>query len=866
MKLSNYRLFIFTTTLATLIPAQVLAEAGTDTTMEEVVVVGQRAMIENAIARQRDADVVKSIITRDAIGQFPDQNVAESVRRLTGINVLNDQGEGRFIAVRGLDPSLNSASVNGTRLPSPESDSRSVALDVIASELVESIEVIKTLTPDMDADTIGAAIRINTTSAFDALEPFVTMKVEQTYNDLNEEYSPKGSVDFMVPLTDNLGISGGISYSEREFSTDNIEADGWSITDSGIVYAEDLEYRDYDVIRERTGASFSMDYRASDSTTLFARALYSVFDDTEERRRLTFSLDEAPRSGTAETATFFSDDGEIAVERDIKDRFESQEIQSYQFGGMTQTPAWSFEYSLSYSRAEEHEHKTQDPTRFETSFEDPGALALVFNYADMQVPTYTVTNGEAQFLAPATYDFDKMEQVNGRAEDEEWAAQLDIARMFELDQGELEIKFGAKLRQRTKEFDLFLEVFDGFDGDYTLADVAGGQSYGLLDISPLPDLAAVRNFNGANAALFELNELDTAFESAIEDYSVDEDISAGYLMGRWESGPLIVIGGLRIEHTDNDVTANLVELVEEDGVREGIVLTEDTVFVTPNKFKNSYTDWMPSLSVRYEWADDVLLRAGVFRSIVRPNIASLAPRFIVEESDDGEREGEFGNPDLDPFQAWNFDASIEWYFASGAVLQAGVFHKEIEDFIVNVEFDQDDAPYLGFYNSVAFNEAIIPQNGNDATVTGIELNYQQALINLPGIFSGLLVGLNYTYTDATGDLGTRDIPLPSASENNFNAMLGYEKGPVSVRLTAAYRDNYLKEVGDSADEDRYIEDHLQWDLTASFSVTDNVRLYAQFVNLNDEPYVAYQSGPGSNRLLQYEEYSWTGKFGLQATF
>ena len=833
--------------------------------VEEIVVIGQRAMLRSSIARQKDSDRIESVLTRDAIGQFPDQNVAESMRRLTGVNVLNDQGEGRFIAIRGLDPSLNSASINGTRLPSPESDTRSVALDVVPSELVESLQVIKTLTPDMDADTIGAAIQINTTNALDA-EAFFNAKIEQSYNDLSEEYSPKASIDFMVPISGRLGISGGISYSQREFSTDNIESEGWDITDDGILYADTVEYRDYDVLRERTGVSLSMDYQATDNTRLFARVIYSAFDDTEERKRLTIELDKEPSFGTSSSATFLSDDGEIALERDIKDRFEAQEIESYQFGGESLSGEWTIGYSLSYSRAEEHEHETQDPTRFEAAFEDPGQLQIAFDYSDMGLPAYLVTTGLNEFLDPKSYVFDKLEEVDGLAEDEEWAAQVDLSRDFDLERGVLQLKFGAKVRQRTKAFDLFLEVFDEFDGDYTLGDVIGGQSYGLASIDPLPGLEEVRQFYEANRDRFETNVLDTAFESAISDFVVDEDIAAAYLMARWENGPLMIVGGVRVEHTENNVAANLVELVEEGATRDGIVLVDDTLFVTPNEFEKSYTDWMPSLSMRYELGDDKLIRAGVFKSVVRPNIAQLAPRFVVEQNDEGEREGEFGNADLDPYVAWNFDLSVEWYLSSDAVVQAGYFYKQIDDFIVDVEFESGDALFNGVYNGISFSEALIPLNGDEATVYGVEFNYQQALTQLPGPFDGVLVGINYTYTATEADVGERSIPLPAASKNNWNAMVGYEKGPLSLRLTASFRDEYLDEVGTSAEEDRYVDEHLQLDLSVSYWVTDHWKIYAQFVNLNDEPYLAYQSGPGSNRLLQYEEYSWTGKFGIQANF
>ena len=833
---------------------------------DEVVVIGQRAMLGSSLAKQRESDTIESVLTRDAIGQFPDQNVAEAVRRLPGVNVLNDQGEGRFVAVRGLDPSLNAASVNGTRISAPEADTRSVALDVIPSELIESIEIKKTLTPDMDADTIGASIEINTTKGFDRDKGFVSMKVEGAYNNLNEKVSPKAGIDFATPIGDRLGIAGGFSWNKRTFATDNIEMDGWSETDGGIVFADTVEYRDYDVIRERLGGSLSIDFKASDTTTLYARGLYTQFDDTERRTRLIFEMDEEPASGDANTATFFSDDGEIQVERDIKDRFESQNIQSYELGGQTKSGAWTVDYKVAYTTSEEHEFRTEDPTNFRRQFEDAGELAVMFDYSNLELTTFDILTGESLFLDPSEYVFDKLEVVDGLSTDEEWTFQLDVARSFEIDAGEFSVKAGGKARLRTKENDVQLDVFDGFDGDYSLADVAGGQTYSLAEISPLPDLDMVRAFNNANRALFELNDIDTAFESNVADYRVDEDIYAGYVLGRLSTDRITFIAGLRMEHTKDDVSAKLVELVEEGATYEGVVLDDDMVFVTPNGFENSYTDWLPSASLKFEAVENVLLRAGVFKSVVRPGIGKIAPRFIVEENDEDEREGEFGNPELDPYRAWNFDVSAEWYFAPDGVVQVGAFYKRISDFIVDAEFDADDAPFNGVYNGISFDEAVIPVNGETATVKGLEFNYAQVLTFLPGALDGFLVGFNYTYTDAEGDVFGRTIPLPAASKHNYNASLGYEKGPISLRATAAYRGEYLDELGSDAEEDRYVKSHMQIDLSAKYKLTDNLRVYAEFVNVNNEPYLAFQKGPNRDRLLQFETYSWTGKFGVKATF
>ena len=854
---------------ACLIPGHTYAQtdARTDESkIEEVYVYGQRAMMEGAIQRQRDADGVVSVITRDAIGNFPDQNVAESVRRLSGVNVLNDQGEGRFIAVRGLDPSLNAASVNGVRLPSPEGGTRAVALDVIASELVESIEVVKTLTPDMNADTIGASINIATTRAFDRDEPFLSVKGEGSYNDLAEAWSPKTVVDFVMPINERFGIAGGLSWLDREFSTDNVEADGWSETDDGVVYAEDIEYRDYDVVRERISGSLSLDFQATDTTLVYANVMYSLFEDTESRRALVFAIDPEPVSGENNTASFLSGDDTITVEREQKDRFEAQEIQTFSVGGETRLENWDFDYSASYAYAEEHEKDSQDPTLFVAEFEDPGALGVTFNYADFDLPTYTVFRGANDFFDPASYEFDTLQLNDVKAEDEEVTLKFDATRNFRLDSGDLAVKFGASVRRRSKSVNASIDVLEDFDGDYTLADVLGRQSYGLLNVSPLPNVNRVRAFNNANLDRFEINEIDTTIESNIGDYNVDENINAAYLMGTWRTERLTVIGGVRIEDTENDVAANRTELFEEGAELNGVVLEDDVVVITPTRDSNSYTNVLPSFQLRFDATDDIVLRGGFYSSVVRPNPEQLAPIFAVEQNEDGEREGEFGNPDLDPYEANNIDFSAEWYFADASVLSAGVFYKEIDNFIFSTEFQADDAPFFGEFNGVRFNQAVLPQNGESAEVLGFEINYQQVMSFLPQPFSGLLVGLNYTYTDTEADTGERTIALPAASENTYNATLGYETDRVSVRLSAAYRDEYLDELGGSPEEDRYVKDHLQIDLTLNLNISDSIKVYSQFINLNDEPFVAFQRGPDRDRLLQYEEYSWTGRVGVQWTF
>lgn len=845
----------------------------------QILVVGQRANLGSALSRKRAADTVSDVITRDAIGQFPDQNVAESLRRLPGVNVLNDQGEGRFVSVRGLDPELNSTSLNGVRLPAPESDVRSVALDVISSDIIESIEVKKSLTPDMDADTIGASVEIKTTSAFDREKDLLVAKIEGSYNEKANELTPKASLDFASRLGENVGISGGVSYYQRTFETDNIEADDWT-DDGGTPYAQEIQYRDYDVERERISATLGMDFRAGETTELYIKGTWSQFDDQEYRRRLTFDFgdfeDEDLPTFVGSTATFSSDTAEFTVERDVKDRFERQRIYSIVLGGETKLDSGFFaEYSASYAKASERENGSLDPTQFEQDFEGDGdvigdELLIAVDYSDPRVPLYQAAGNTSGFFDPAAYELKDIELTAlSSAEDEEYAGQFDAGYEMFMGNASLTLQAGAKGRFRKKTYDKTVEFYewDG-DGDYTLDTVQGYQTYDIIGISPLPDFTAPTEFFYGNFDQFELQEIDSEFDSSVEDYRVDEAIMAGYVMATYDNGPLRAIGGVRYEHTKNDIFGNTVTLYEEDAtLPDGTTATDDIVVFAPVQYEKDYGHLLPSLNLRYEVQPDLLVRLAGYRSLVRPKLSKLAPRFAVEVNDEDEIEGEFGNPDLDPYEAWNLDASLEWYMSRTGGISAAVFYKDVKNYIVDTV--QEGVTFNGIYAD----EAVIPINGPSAEVFGAELSFSQALTMLPAPLDGLLVQANYTYTDATGMVPTdgdatdlRKITLPSTSKHTFNAVLGYEKGPLSLRLSGTYRDKYLDELGDEPDEDRYVDNHFQLDFSAKYQLTDMVQLFGEWININNAKYVAYNNLGNQRNLYQYEEYDWTAKFGARVVF
>src|SRR5690606_12537696 len=214
--------------------------AASATTLDTILVIGQAAGQAAALSQQHASDNLVSIVSADAIGQFPDQNVAESLQRLPGVSLERDQGEGRFVVVRGLDAALNTTSINGMRVPGPEDDSRAVNLDVISSDLLESLEVVKTVTPDMDGDAVGGHIEIKSMTAFDRPGRSFSGRVEGSHNERRDTTNPKLSATWTdrFGANDDFGVAASVSWYEREFATDGIETAGadWLEAPDGTEY------------------------------------------------------------------------------------------------------------------------------------------------------------------------------------------------------------------------------------------------------------------------------------------------------------------------------------------------------------------------------------------------------------------------------------------------------------------------------------------------------------------------------------------------------------------------------------------------------------------------------------------------------
>jgi TonB-dependent receptor len=235
--------------------------------------------------------------------------------------------------------------------------------------------------------------------------------------------------------------------------------------------------------------------------------------------------------------------------------------------------------------------------------------------------------------------------------------------------------------------------------------------------------------------------------------------------------------------------------------------------------------------------------------VVRPRVEEVAYRVVIEDN-----EAELGNPDLNPFTAWNYDASIAWYPSELSVLSGGLFFKTIQDFI----FLQSIEDYE--FEGRSLDEALIALNGDSADVFGIELNYQQHFGFLGEPWDAFLVAINYTYVDSEANTGERDITLPKQSENIASFMIGYDKHGWDIRLAMKYRDDYIDELVEEG-YDRYTDERTQWDLTAKYEFIKGWQVYAEIANLGDAP--EYYYAGNRNRLYQYDEFGTMWALGLQ---
>ncbi|MDB6442685.1 TonB-dependent receptor [Pseudomonas sp. 21TX0197] len=803
---------------------------------EHVEVVGQAASIDQALKEQRSADSIKSVVHADGVAQLPDENVAEAVQRLPGVAVERDQGEGRFVSVRGLGPDLNSVTINGTLVPAPESERRAVALDVLPSELVQSLSVIKTLTPDMDANSLGGTVDVKSLSAFDHKGLFYTGSSEASYDKNTGQTSPKfsGAASDRFSLgdgIDNFGVAAALSWQKRDFGSDNVETGGaWDFEQGSRL--EEFEQRDYDIRRERAGGGLNFDYKPDDFSSYYLRTLYSRYKDSEVRNAASIAFDDPQAPGEV---------GAAEGERKLKQREETQEIQSYVLGGERMFGLWTLSGQGGYSRSSEDSPGHIAGTTFK------GIDGFDGGFYDSDKPRPIIGPG---FYDPTNFSLDKVDWEEQKTTDTEKNLRLDLARDYDLSGYASQVKFGGKVSRRDKDNDLDAWVYEDFD-DLGFTDEQlnlgqfhkGNVDYRLGHYGPGISPGAIKQLLGGldRDAFFDEQE------SRVNDFKMSEDINAAYLMNTVDIDDWRFIAGMRYEGTEFEAKGT--------GATDGVF--------TDTQTRRKYHHWLPGLHARYQLDKNTQVRAAWTKSVVRPTFGQLAPGFVIDDD-----EATFGNPDLKPLESSNLDLGIEHFMGHAGTVSAFVFYKDIKHFVYNT-----DLAGTGAWTDFA--EAHSYANGDSAKLYGLELAYSQKFDWLPAPWNGLLLGANATFSrsdaeiegfdQASGTQRKRSIDLPNQSDTVGNLMLGWEDDKLSLRLSANYKSAYLFELASIGDRDHdlHVDAQTFVDFSARYSLTKNLQVSLEAQNLTDEPYFVYTGHRSYNG--QYEEYGPTYKLGLTFT-
>lgn len=819
---------------------QVYAQNG----VEEIEVTGTRGALLSAIQKQRNSDKVVGVVDSDALGNFSDINVSESLRRISGIMVENDQGEGRYVSVRGMNTDLNAMTINGVSTASPE-DRRGIMLDGVPTDILSSMTVYKTLTPNLDADTIGGAIDLETISAFDYDKQFVRLNAQTSYNELTKDANnPMLSATYANRFAINdgeLGVALVLSDQVRRIIADNNEVGGWGDNAPN----DDYEMRFYDMERERQGVVLNLDYRDSAGNLFYTHLFHNEYVDTEYRgkweTRDTLEDNEPVINGS----TFSYATSRFDTE--TRWRPEKREISAGQIGTEFQLDNGSnIKLEVFGSRAEQ-----DDTTKYAAIYRSE-ELNVPLTY-DNSNPRQPVLSYPQEFLNPGIFSLNVLEHEIALTTDRDVGAKYDMTWALNTD---TELQYGAKYRQREKRNNFNFCAYETIDDVFLTTENTRAISPYLNTVhGPAPSTAHVQSLAGMRGtgltalsdgttcpsvgSLFEFSG-DEEEESIAADWNTNEDILSAYVMATTITGNTTWIYGLRYEDTSATYSGKTF-----DG----------NAFAGNVSFDNDYSFLAPSLNVKFDLNDNQVARFGVFRSLVRPGFQESRAGALINLDD---REIEGGNPQLDPTQAWNFDLTWELYLGEETFLGLGMFYKQIQDSIIAVE--QQDVVLRG----QTWQEASTFVNADDSSIVGFEFSYQTAWEN------GLLFVLNYTHADGETNLpadaanGQRTIPYFKQAENTANLVLGYDKNAWDVRLATNFRDDYLDDVGDSALTDRYTSSHMQVDLTIKYQLNENLLINAAALNLNDRP--EYYFFGNNSRLSQYDEYGSTYILGMRYQF
>jgi TonB-dependent receptor len=824
----------------------------------EEIIVKARPLAESAAAAfkaQRESDSLVSIISADSVGNLPDQNVAFAVGRLPGVGVQRDQGQARYINLRGAPVYWTTLSFDGLSIVSPQGrDSR---FDNIPSAIASQITVEKAVVPSMSGSTVAGNVDIRTRRAFDYDGRKISGKLGYGHVELGGGKEIDSSLVYSdIFAGDKLGVVVQGSYYEREMATDNWETDPYlgNSTDPLKRFAREHENKHYRLTRSNISGSGRIDYRFDDGGSIFASSIYTLYHDDELRDNFIFRLDQGTNAaGVSYTApAYITANNPVAgtsfgarINARIDFRNTREKMSTNTIGGEHNLSDWDVSWRLNHTYT--YDGRDNEAT---AAFQSPGAFDLRptidYDFTDGNVNTlrFFATGGTtgarvkgAQVTNIENFQFPLQSIGNLIGGDLTQAdtAKLDLDRQIELFGLPTKLEIGGLYTDRTKKSRE--TAFSASPAGVTYA------TFATNDIGYLGTQKLNYTFRYTDKA-FTINYVDNLIATGVATrqntianyYKVNEEIAALYGMATTKFDWGNVVYGVRAERAKNTGEAYVGNALIESS-------SKDTLFY-------------PSVHLNWDTTDKVRTRIGLTTSAARPDFDDLRPNFTFS---DANQSVSGGNPGAKPEKQIGGDAYLEWYITPESFFSAGVFYKDISDVLVQTSgiFGRSDLNTIGparDRSGYAFNSV---GNGGDGNLKGIEVAYVDTLerfaqnMGLPEWMEGFGVNLTGTFTDSKvklpasiGGGPARTIKLLGSSGAVYNIQATYEKYGLSVRLAYQYRTHWGESVGayrvtnglvNPVDNgDIFWDADEELDLSIRYQVTENTEVYFDGVNLTNQ--------------------------------
>lgn len=808
--------------------------------LQEVVVGGAFQGQRRAINAQKSNLGITNVVSADQVGKFPDSNIGDALKRISGINVQYDQGEARFGQVRGTSADLSSVTVNGNRVPSAEGDTRNVQLDLIPADMIQTIEVNKVVTPDMDADAIGGSINLVTKNS--PYKRSIAATAGTGYNWISEKAQLNLGFTYGDRFFNNkLGLMVSASYQNAPSGSYDTEFT-WEQDKDGKAYVNDYQMRQYYVTRERQSYSAALDWDISTNHKLTFKGIFNNRNDWENRYRTNLKDLEPDGSATVRIQT------KAGTPDNRNARLERQRTMDFSLGGEHLFGLLSMDWHASYAKASE---------------ERPNERYIDFQLKKQKFDI-DLSNERQPFASPkdgSTMTLNDEFSLKELTEQQEDIKEQDLkfSANFKLPfKNGNKLKFGAKVVRKTKDKAVDFYEYSPLDEDAFMENslkntVDQSNKHFMPNSKYQTGIYASKEYTGAldlnNPALFEKEQVQ---EELAGNFEARETVSSGYV--RFDSkitDRIELMSGLRIENTNLAYTGRTYDADED--------ITGKT-----ERQRNSYINFLPSLLVKWNVNDDFKVRGSFTQTLSRPKYSALVPSVNIKRSDN---EITIGNPELKPTTSYNFDLSADYYFRSIGLVSAGIFYKKIDDFIV----DQVSTNYE--YQGNVYTRFTQPKNAGNANLLGVELSYQRDFGFIAPALKCIGFYGTYTYTHSRvedfnfeGRENEEGLSMPGSPAHTANASLYFEKAGLNIRVSYNFASDFIDEMGESTFYDRYYDKVNYMDANASYTFGKKIKttFYAEANNLLNQPLRYYQGT--KDRTMQAEYYGVKVNAGVKINF